>query len=125
MRRPNTRRVLRQWRISVRPPLEHRRAWRSIRRALDTSAIDTGASAFLTFWPTEFSQIRGQFRHINFAEGQRGNEFLMSSTSLWAPMGRTSSRTTRTMDMSSTYFRATAAIALGVSLVVLGQPSAA
>ena len=46
-------------------------------RALDASAIDTGASAFLTFWPTEFSQIRGQFRHINFAEGQHGNEFLM------------------------------------------------
>ncbi len=46
-------------------------------RALDASAVDTGASAFLTFWPTEFSQIRGQFRHINFAEGQHGNEFLM------------------------------------------------
>ena len=32
---------------------------------------------FLTFWPTEFSQIRGQFRRINFAGGEKGNEFLM------------------------------------------------
>jgi hypothetical protein len=31
---------------------------------------------FLTFWPTEFSQIRGQYRRTNFAEGIRGNEFL-------------------------------------------------
>ena len=46
-------------------------------RTLDASAIDTGGSVFLTFWPTEFSQIRGQFRRINFAGGERGNEFLM------------------------------------------------
>jgi hypothetical protein len=45
-------------------------------RTLDGDAIDTGGSAFLTFWPTEFSQIRGQFRRINFAEGQKANEFL-------------------------------------------------
>jgi hypothetical protein len=45
-------------------------------RVLDASAIDTGGSVFLTFWPTEFSQVRGQFRRINFAEGQRANEFL-------------------------------------------------
>ena len=31
---------------------------------------------FLTFWPTEFSQIRGQVRRINYAEGTSGNEFL-------------------------------------------------
>ena len=46
-------------------------------RTLDASAIDTGGSVFLTFWPTEFSQIRGQFRRINFAGGEKGNEFLM------------------------------------------------
>ena len=45
-------------------------------RTLDGDAIDTGGSAFLTFWPTEFSQIRGQFRRINFAEGVKANEFL-------------------------------------------------
>ena len=31
---------------------------------------------FLTFWPTEFSQIRGQYRRTNFAEGINANEFL-------------------------------------------------
>jgi hypothetical protein len=46
-------------------------------RTLEASAIDTGGSVFLTFWPTEFSQIRGQFRRINFAGGEKGNEFLM------------------------------------------------
>jgi len=45
-------------------------------RTLDASAIDTGGSVFLTFWPTEFSQVRGQYRRINFAEGTNANEFL-------------------------------------------------
>ena len=45
-------------------------------RALESSLTDTGASLFLTFWPTEFSQIRGQYRRTNFAEGISGNEFL-------------------------------------------------
>ena len=44
---------------------------------LGCAAIDKGGSVFLTFWPTEFSQVRGQFRHISFAEGVRANEFLM------------------------------------------------
>jgi hypothetical protein len=45
-------------------------------RALDSSLVDTGGSVFLTFWPTEFSQIRGQYRRTNYAEGITGNEFL-------------------------------------------------
>jgi hypothetical protein len=45
-------------------------------RAFDASAIDTGGSGFVTFWPTEFSQIRGQYRRINYSEGVKGNEFL-------------------------------------------------
>jgi hypothetical protein len=45
-------------------------------RALDADATDTGGSFFLTFWPTEFSLVRGQFRHIKYAEGHRGNEVL-------------------------------------------------
>jgi len=44
---------------------------------LDGSAIDKGGSAFLTFWPTEFSQMRGQYRYISFAEGSKANEFLL------------------------------------------------
>jgi hypothetical protein len=45
-------------------------------RALDGTAIDTGASAFLTFWPTEFSQVRGQWRRINYDGGMSANEAL-------------------------------------------------
>jgi hypothetical protein len=33
-------------------------------------------SAFVTFWPTEFSQIRGQYRLTKYAEKVNGNEFL-------------------------------------------------
>ena len=45
-------------------------------RIYDGDLVDTGGSVFLTFWPTEFSQIRGQYRRINYAEGINGNEFL-------------------------------------------------
>jgi hypothetical protein len=45
-------------------------------RAYDASLKDTGASALLTFWPSEFSQIRGQYRHTRYAEGPKANEFL-------------------------------------------------
>jgi hypothetical protein len=45
-------------------------------RAADASLLDTGGSAVLTFWPSEFSQVRGQYRRTNFAEGLDGNEFL-------------------------------------------------
>jgi hypothetical protein len=45
-------------------------------RTLDGDAVDTGGAIFLTFWPTEFSQIRGQYRRIDFAEDRDANEFL-------------------------------------------------
>ncbi len=45
-------------------------------RAFDGSAIDTGGSFFITFWPTEFSQIRSQYRRTNFAEEVKANELL-------------------------------------------------
>jgi hypothetical protein len=44
---------------------------------LDGSLKDSGVSGFLTFWPSEFSQIRGQFRHTSYADGVRGNEVLV------------------------------------------------
>lgn len=46
-------------------------------RALDATLRDTGASAFLSFWPSEFSQLRGQYRHTRYAEGRRSHEFLL------------------------------------------------
>lgn len=45
-------------------------------RALDASLIDSGQSAFLTYWPSEFSQIRGQYRRTKYAQGLTGNEVL-------------------------------------------------
>ena len=45
-------------------------------RALDGAAVDHGWSAFMTFWPTEFSQVRGQYRYTRFDERVSGHEFL-------------------------------------------------
>jgi hypothetical protein len=45
-------------------------------RLHDGDLADAGGSVFLTFWPTEFSQIRGQYRRIDYAEGTSGNELL-------------------------------------------------
>jgi hypothetical protein len=45
-------------------------------RALDASLRDTGASLLLTYWPSEFSQVRGQYRRTNYALGDPANEFL-------------------------------------------------
>jgi hypothetical protein len=45
-------------------------------RALDGSRHDQGGSVFVTFWPTEFSQVRGQFRRTRFAEGVSATEAL-------------------------------------------------
>jgi hypothetical protein len=46
------------------------------KRAHDASLVDKGASALLTFWPSEFSQVRGQYRRIQYADGPASNEFL-------------------------------------------------
>ena len=40
---------------------------------------DRGASALLTFWPSEFSQLRGQYRRIRYAEGPTANEVLFQA----------------------------------------------
>jgi hypothetical protein len=37
---------------------------------------DKSYSALITFWPSEFSQLRGQYRHTNYADGPAANEFL-------------------------------------------------
>ncbi len=43
-------------------------------RATNADLTDTGFSALLTYWPSEFSQIRGQYRFARYAEGRDGNE---------------------------------------------------
>ena len=45
-------------------------------RAADSSLVDQGPSLLLTYWPSEFSQIRGQYRRTRFAEGVTSNEVL-------------------------------------------------
>jgi len=45
-------------------------------RANNASLTDTGQSVVLTYWPSEFSQIRGQYRRTKYAEDVLANEFL-------------------------------------------------
>ena len=40
------------------------------------SLRDTGSAFTLTYWPSEFSQVRGQYRRTNYALGDAANEFL-------------------------------------------------
>ncbi len=37
-----------------------------------SSLRDSGQSLLLTYWPSEFSQIRGQYRRIRYADGRHG-----------------------------------------------------
>ena len=43
-------------------------------RPQDATLTDKGFSALLTYWPSEFSQIRGQYRFARYAEGIDANE---------------------------------------------------
>src|SRR4051794_39543741 len=45
-------------------------------RALDPALRDKSGSFLLTYWPSEFSQVRGQYRHTSYAEGVDANELL-------------------------------------------------
>jgi hypothetical protein len=43
----------------------------------DVLRRDRGQSFLLTYWPSEFSQLRGQYRRTRFADGQHANELLL------------------------------------------------
>jgi hypothetical protein len=45
-------------------------------RAAAPSLRDKSGSLLLTYWPSEFSQVRGQFRHTTYAGGIDANELL-------------------------------------------------
>jgi len=45
-------------------------------RANDPSLRDRGGSLLLTYWPSEFSQVRGQYRRTKYGEGETADEFL-------------------------------------------------
>jgi len=66
-------------------------------RATNASLTDSGFSGILTYWPSEFSQIRGQYRygHLWDVPNDRytnANEFLFQFCSSWARMARTRSK---------------------------------
>ena len=42
----------------------------------DASLVDTGGSFLVTYWPSEFSQVRTQYRRTNYALGPSANELL-------------------------------------------------
>ena len=42
----------------------------------DETLHDSGQSLMLTYWPSEFSQVRGQYRRTKYATGDPANEFL-------------------------------------------------
>jgi len=44
--------------------------------AIDAARDDKGGSLFLTYWPSEFSQVRGQYRRTNYGDGVKANEVL-------------------------------------------------
>ena len=69
--------VLCERRLPVRPALVRRCARRSIgpRRSTATCTIRADRS-HLTFRPSEFSLVRGQYRRTNYADGTDANEFL-------------------------------------------------
>jgi hypothetical protein len=45
-------------------------------RNYNASLLDTGGSLIVTYWPSEFSQIRGQLRRTRYGENLTANEFL-------------------------------------------------
>jgi len=49
---------------------------RSDRSRFD-NLTDHGVAATLTYWPSEFSQIRGEYRFTHYAENRDSNEFFM------------------------------------------------
>jgi hypothetical protein len=45
-------------------------------RAEDANLHDTGGALLLTYAPSEFSLLRGQYRHTRFGEGRTADELL-------------------------------------------------
>jgi hypothetical protein len=46
-------------------------------RSRQANLTDKGGSAILTYWPSEFSQIRGQYRFTDYAGNHKTNELLL------------------------------------------------
>lgn len=50
--------------------------WDRSDRADAPDLVDKAGSFLITYWPSEFSQIRGQYRHTSYGEGIKANEVL-------------------------------------------------
>ena len=50
--------------------------WDRSDRADEPALVDKAGSFLVTYWPSEFSQIRGQYRHTSYGEGIKANELL-------------------------------------------------
>lgn len=61
-----------EYRLNRRWTLGGRYDWSE--RAANARLNDSGFSTLLTYWPSEFSQIRGQYRFARYAEGSDANE---------------------------------------------------
>jgi hypothetical protein len=46
-------------------------------RSRDALLTDKGGSIVLTYWPSEFSQLRGQYRFTHYANNINANELFM------------------------------------------------
>src|SRR5205807_8029974 len=46
-------------------------------RSREAAAVDKGGSLVLTYWPSEFAQLRAQYRFTNYAEGINANELRL------------------------------------------------
>jgi hypothetical protein len=46
-------------------------------RSQFANLTDKGGSAVVTYWPSEFSQIRAQYEFTNYAEGRNSNQLLL------------------------------------------------
>jgi hypothetical protein len=63
---------LAEYRLNRRWTLGGRFDWSD--RARTPNQTDMGFSTLLTYWPSEFSQIRGQYRFTNYAENKTASE---------------------------------------------------
>ena len=45
-------------------------------RAFNGDQTDKGGAFTLTYWPSEFSQVRGEYRRTRYADDVTANEFL-------------------------------------------------
>jgi hypothetical protein len=45
-------------------------------RATDATQTESGFSPVITYWPSEFSQLRGQYRFMTYPDGRQGNDVL-------------------------------------------------